>query len=173
MMRTTNNSSSQPINNDNFLGRIILWAFLGSVCGLRGSKLIACAVLGPLGEKALGFTLQDALAEWQRQREEHERRERLRQLFQNLAAHAIKQGPSAAKDKPETVPLLCPSKPVTNERDSKWLEIIRHPSVVLVVGKRGSGKSALGYRLLEVLRYRLVAYVLSIPAHAQNYCLNG
>ncbi|MCH7984832.1 MAG: hypothetical protein IIC28_12785, partial [Chloroflexi bacterium] len=41
-----------------------------------------------------------------------------------------------------------PETPVTANPDRKWLDVIQHPSVVVILGKRGSGKSALGYRLL-------------------------
>ena len=34
------------------------------------------------------------------------------------------------------------------EKDHRWREVVRPPAVVLIVVKRGSGKSALGYRLL-------------------------
>ena len=51
-------------------------------------------------------------------------------------------------------------------RDRKWLDVIHHPSVVVVLGKRGSGKSALGYRLLELNRYRLKPYVVGLPKSA-------
>jgi len=42
------------------------------------------------------------------------------------------------------------------------------PSVVLVLGKRGSGKSALGYRLLELLRYALEPYVVGLPKEGEK-----
>ena len=45
---------------------------------------------------------------------------------------------------------------------------IVHPSVVLVLGKRGSGKSALGYRLLELFRYVSSPYVVGVPASARS-----
>lgn len=38
------------------------------------------------------------------------------------------------------------------EPDSIWLKRIIHPSIVLILGKRGSGKSALAYRLDAVVR---------------------
>jgi len=54
------------------------------------------------------------------------------------------------------------------EPDARWREIIVPPAVVLVLGKRGSGKSALAYRLLELFRYRLSPYVVGVPAEAKN-----
>lgn len=50
----------------------------------------------------------------------------------------------------------------------KWLNLIRHPSTVLILGKRGSGKSALGYRLLEHLRYTASPYVVGLPQEARK-----
>jgi len=49
-----------------------------------------------------------------------------------------------------------------------WLRIILLPSVLIIPGKRGSGKSGLGYRLLEIFRYILNPYVLGIPTQAQK-----
>ena len=42
------------------------------------------------------------------------------------------------------------------------------PSEVLILGKRGSGKSALGYRLLELFRYQLTPYVVGVPTEARR-----
>ena len=36
--------------------------------------------------------------------------------------------------------------------DIRWHEALLHPAVVLILGKRGSGKSALAYRLLELFQ---------------------
>ncbi|MFC1980448.1 helix-turn-helix domain-containing protein [Chloroflexota bacterium] len=55
------------------------------------------------------------------------------------------------------------------ERDTAWRTKIVHPSVVLILGKRGSGKSALGYRLLELLRYYVAdIYVIGVPEQARK-----
>ena len=54
------------------------------------------------------------------------------------------------------------------EPDARWREVILPPSVVLVVGKRGSGKSALAYRLLELFRYRLTPHVVGSPSQARR-----
>lgn len=55
----------------------------------------------------------------------------------------------------------------TRDTDSQWRSIIVHPSVVLILGKRGSGKSALGYRLIELFRYTARPYVVGVPATAR------
>lgn len=52
--------------------------------------------------------------------------------------------------------------------DHQWHRVITHPSVVLILGKRGSGKSALAYRLLELFRYRARPYVVGTPNGARN-----
>ncbi len=40
--------------------------------------------------------------------------------------------------------------------------------MVLILGKRGSGKSALGYRQLELLRYVAKVYVVGVPERARS-----
>ena len=52
---------------------------------------------------------------------------------------------------------------------SAWRQVILHPAVVLILGKRGSGKSALAYSLLELFRYQLKPYVVGVPAEAKRF----
>lgn len=53
--------------------------------------------------------------------------------------------------------------------DAQWLRLAPHPCVILVLGKRGADKSALGYRLLELYRDRATPYVVGLPATARRY----
>ena len=68
--------------------------------------------------------------------------------------------PPAIQVPPTTQPLPAWMPPL----DAEWLRLVRHPSVVLVLGKRGSGKSALGYRVLELLRNQAAPYVVGLPS---------
>jgi hypothetical protein len=73
---------------------------------------------------------------------------------------------------PWTLELPAPSGteavPALLEPDRRWLDVIRHPSVIVIAGRRGSGKSALAYRLLELSRYRAQPYAVGIPDTAQR-----
>lgn len=161
----------QPTGNNNFLTRVALYILIGWFFNFKGQKLAKLAVIGPIIERASGMTLEQALEEWQRQQQEKERQERIRQFLENWAA-SLKQARVELNQKNEIVPKLSSTKPVESDNDDKWLKIIVHPSVVLVLGKRGSGKSGLGYRLLELFRYRLTPYVSGIPSQAQRLLPN-
>ena len=58
--------------------------------------------------------------------------------------------------------------PFEQPSDFMWLRLVRHPSVVLIIGRRGAGKSGLGYRLLELLRGHGEPYVVGLPAAAEQ-----
>ena len=51
---------------------------------------------------------------------------------------------------------------------ARWREVILPPVVGLILGKRGSGKTALGYWLLELFSYRLTPYVVGAPSQAKR-----
>ena len=51
----------------------------------------------------------------------------------------------------------------------RWLNVLKHPCVILILGSRGSGKSALGYKLLEYLRYMATPYVVALPRKARRF----
>lgn len=54
------------------------------------------------------------------------------------------------------------------EPDARWHDVIVPPAVVLIIGKRGSGKSAHAYRLLELFRYNSSPYVVGVPSNARR-----
>ena len=58
--------------------------------------------------------------------------------------------------------------PSTVEPDAQWRSVVIPPALVMIVGRRGSGKSALGYRLLELFRSRLAPYVVGVPSAARR-----
>ena len=53
-----------------------------------------------------------------------------------------------------------PLAPLEEPVDGQLRDLIRHPSVGAVLGRRGSGKSALAYRILELQRVRSAPYVV-------------
>jgi hypothetical protein len=124
-----------------------------------GAKLI---------EGATGRSIWDVLAEYaaheaarkQAQEEEARRRRYLEALVSQpplpvlgepLSLKPILSLPVPAATPPPKPQVKMPAPAL--EPDAAWRQKIVHPSVVLVLGKRGSGKSALGYRLLELFRY--------------------
>lgn len=164
-----NNGNNQLIDNKSFVGRAALWAFVVGRLGLRGSKLAGWAILGPIGEKVFSLTLEELLIEAERQRRQQQAQRRMKRLLRSTATSTEK---TIVQNKPqaraEFVSITIPDKQVTEKEDSKWLEVIAKPSIVLVMGKRGSGKSGLGYRLLELFRYTLTPYVVGIPKQSKR-----
>ena len=73
----------------------------------------------------------------------------------------------AASGKPSPAPLK-PAPPPKPEPDPRWRSIITHPAIVLILGKLGSGKSALAYFLLELFRYQLNLFVVGVPQAARQ-----
>ena len=64
-----------------------------------------------------------------------------------------------------------PAKPAPDPQTVEagiWLRLIQHPSVVVILGARGKGKSVLGYRLLEYLRWTASPYVVGLPENARK-----
>ena len=128
-------------------------------------------VLGPNGRQKIWTFLDEAAAigERRRQEEERQRREQERQrqvaLINEAALNSIKPQALPAPT-PPSAPHLSP--PIVLDPDARWREVIVHPAVVLILGKRGSGKSALAYRLLELFRYHLAPYVVGVPKTARR-----
>lgn len=51
----------------------------------------------------------------------------------------------------------------------KWLSVIQHPCVAVILGKKGSGKTALAYRLIELLKWIAPVCVVGLPDSVHKY----
>jgi hypothetical protein len=149
--------------------------------GASDSNALSVAFLAPLAENTFGFTLEGILNNiavgmelGRRERERQARLGTIQGILQSLGLQNLSTGAQA----PQPVPSIQPNKPLLTapldqkgieiEEDSRWREVVVHPSIVLVLGKRGSGKSALGYRLLELFRHRLTPFVLGLPRQGRK-----
>ena len=72
----------------------------------------------------------------------------------------------------EKVPVISQNTNLYIDPDSIWLKRIIHPSIVLIIGKRGSGKSASSYRILELFRFGPKPYVVGVPASKRHLLPN-
>ena len=155
--------------------------------GLAG--YIGWRVLGPVRQKkVLRFLdgLMEAAAEAERKSllAEEQARHQLESeaLLRTLMSRSISHAPEPIASEPvrfdwdfSSPASIFGSKPegekpkAVMEPDAKWRSLIVPPSVVVIVGKRGSGKSALAYRLLELFRYHLTPYLVGAPAEAKRH----
>ena len=119
----------------------------------------------PDGRRQIGKALKglgEGLSEYARQGEAEKRRAAALEAAQErLTLIQAMSVPSPSADpKPSAVP--------DKDADARWREVVIPPGVVLILGKRGSGKSALAYRLLELFRYRLSPHVVGAPAQGSK-----
>ena len=63
-----------------------------------------------------------------------------------------------------------PNPPETNDPLRK---AVLPPGVVLILGKRGGGKTTLGYSLLELFRYQLTPYLVGPRLSTGSFCPIG
>ena len=130
-----------------------------------GLAALGLVLLSPKVRHNLGYFLEQLVVaeRMKAQRIESERRAA-------LASEVIDQIQLPPKSQPEPAPPAASTGqavlPAVTEPDARWRDVLVTPAVALVLGKRGSGKSALAYRLLELFRYRLTPYVVGAPAQA-------
>jgi hypothetical protein len=139
----------------NFLQRAALYGLLGLMSGRRGDDLARLAIGMPILEKLTGVTLEEALAAEAQRQQEIERQQRLEQIRAAILTTLKSTSAEPVASSLNTDLLVPDGITATIEPDARWRQVVIHPSVILVLGKRGSGKSALGYRILELLRYTL------------------
>ena len=157
---------------DNIRGKVLAGGLIGLVTWLRIGEEPKRKVLGTLDhiggsviesilranqrELALQAAERSRQAELARQTAVRQRQvelERQQVAIQRILQTAVQEGALPTVKPSATSPGITPKQGLPMETDSRWRGLIEHPSVVLVLGKRGSGKSALGYRLLELSRY--------------------
>ena len=150
-------NSNLQMSFGEFLPRAARWGLVGGAAGLKGLDLVRCTFLGPIAEKVIGFSLEDILITIRQEYQKRERQKRLAQKRAALQSLNLEFSNTAQPVGPFSLPLLSQPEiatslkpPLEIEEDSRWRDVVAHPSIVLILGKRGSGKSALGYRLLEL-----------------------
>ena len=64
-----------------------------------------------------------------------------------------------------------PKKPVpiyTPPIDDSLARIVEHPTIMLILGARGAGKSAVAVRIQELLRHKAAPYAVGLPSKASK-----
>jgi len=135
------------------------------------------------------YQVSNTIAANQRQKVELERQQKIDKIIADYASRPeilalfnpkppeqlsmpLSSVASPTLTKPETVPVITQNTNVYIDPDSIWLKRIIHPSIVLIIGKRGSGKSASSYRILELFRFGPKPYVVGVPASKRHLLPN-
>jgi len=105
------------------------------------------------------------VAAMERERQKKEREAALANLTKRLREIDLSL-PKINKTESLNSNLAIPSKQI--QVYSKWRDVIKHPAIVVVLGGRGSGKSAVSYRVIEDFRYSLSPYVVGFPEHSKS-----
>ncbi len=162
-----------------FLIRMAIWGLVGYAGGLRGANLKGMALFGPISEQAFGYSLEDVGEAIKRERQQKELQEKISRLIeQPIIPPALPE--EKREDSPISKLLLPPGTfdlkhdsvlhklTEPSESDIRWLDLIIPPSIVLLLGGRDSGKTALGFRLLELFRYKRTPYIIGLPSQCAH-----
>jgi len=170
--------------NNNTLGTLLKWGL--------GITAVYCLLPEDAKENIGKFINQVnyALVASQRRKAELERQHQMAKIIDDYASRPkilalfnpkppeqLSMPQSASETSPpltqiEPVPSKLLNNNVYVDPDSIWLKRIIHPSVVLIIGKRGSGKSASAYRILELFRFGSKPYVVGVPASKRHLLPN-
>jgi hypothetical protein len=146
---------------------VFVWGGIGALQGIKGKELGLFAALGPWAEQLTGRKLEDAIVDMLNSGDNGSPVNQSPENFPPVVLEMKSPFTNNTKGETASSPVLVQYVKTVN--DSKWLEMIPDPSVVVILGRRGSGKSALGHRLLELFRYRSLPFVLGIPQQALKY----
>ena len=170
--------------NNNSVGTLLKWGL--------GITAVYC-LLPQDAKENIGIFLDqvnNAVVAGQRRKAEQERRQQIDKIIDDYASRPeilalfnpkppeqLSMPQSASETSPpltqiEPVPSKLLNNNVYVDPDSIWLKRIIHPSVVLIIGKRGSGKSASSYRILELFRFGPKPYVVGVPASKRHLLPN-
>ena len=145
------------------LGGVVVWNSLSG-----DSKQQVCDVAKDVTNK-VSYTLQRAYEADQQKRA----REALNYLANptpapaNPTVHFVPISGAESAVQVQNTQIEHPPVPV--DIDNRWLKVIVPPAVIMIVGKRGSGKSVLAYRILELFRYTLRPYVIGVPDESRRH----
>ena len=158
-------NNNQPISLSDFLIRVGLWGGLGYIAGLRGSSLKNLTFLGPISEQVFGYSLEDIAAALEKERIMKEREAALENLTEKWRQLYL---PFQKLNETESLNSVLAVPPKQILVYSKWREVIKHPAIVVVLGGKGTGKSAVSYWILEDFRYSLSPYVVGFPEKSKG-----
>ncbi|MFC1919836.1 hypothetical protein ACFLWX_03505 [Chloroflexota bacterium] len=157
----------------------LCWFLIGKAVGFKGGNLRDCTIIGTIADCAFNLDIDvaviQALEKAQQERERQEFINRMESIFKpNNIASISNRLESRGIQKLNREDLVGRefikqnSGILMTDEEDKWRRIIEHPTVVLIIGKRGSGKSALGYYIIELLHIAYPTYVVGAPETAQN-----
>ncbi|MFC1998921.1 helicase HerA-like domain-containing protein [Chloroflexota bacterium] len=165
-------ASDGPSSLWEIIERVAMWAIYVKTNGASNEKTLGAALIGPIIEKIFSFRLEDTLYQFESQKKQQVQPQQQEQTRKALIGKINTMRMGAPTIALPVASLAESTQPKVKEgwkvTDSKWLDVIEHPAVVLVVGKRNSGKSALAFRQLELYRNKLGLYVLKAPEHLEK-----
>lgn len=160
----------EPIELARLVGKGLSWFLVGKLAGLKGTQLRDCSIIGTIADCALGLNLDVAIDQALEQaRQEQIRQETITKIESIFQSKELSIKSDTSESQMPLLPKTCNQNTgvLEGEEERKWRKVIIHPSVVLILGKRGSGKSALGYYLLMLLHKAYPTYLVGVPKKAQ------